>query len=819
MMTLSSAYLLLLLLYTGVIDIGVVYAFVSPSSSSSSSLITTKIKDEHHPSSSYSSSSSSSSSCHDTQQKLYSSQRINQFKLSSLSSSSTNNQDDLDINNNSGMMLTNDTTNEDEVQPIIGNNWMKRSTSIDFMPSEMSSSKDDDTIYMDVGINGLTFGTGELSQRMHSALMKVAHTKYPNGDIPSELINVYLLYAMDASAKEAVKVALDSNGYTLNLGELEAMQDEGAWGQIDDVILIKNEKEEETSSSSKEEGSKYNSFMDAITQGSWTPGMPYSFIVREVPARKKAMDLEALLKALDPDGSLWEEAKEKGMLLPGDEITTLNELRVDCEQRVKSSPFEISNEYNVFRGGSSKGYNVISRKVLLKCCRNEDGTENQKSEFILKLCILTILTLTLWITQSKCSYFTIYFLHSSSLYANKALLHVMDSLANHGCLIVDLTNEDETTEDAITMGKMWDATSTFFHNVMLNDDNRESILPMQQAEGTGSSHAMVGFASFKNGDNQFLETRIRRSDGMLLPEETSSIIGQDGMKNMVDAFHIMSDVGKDIVRIVTAASSVEANAFVTTKGGSVTISGESESSPSIAGLSFEDATVSGILDEDSAPSKEDVKRAEILASEAAILLTDEIMDDGRVLQTKDIEHNEGPVSMSPHRMCRYSNDNNNSDDKSKKKKASSAEIFGAHTDTSFVTIVPAAQISGLEVFDEDSLQWYRPELNARKHAKELDPESKMDDQYPWHSRYLIVMPGELLQLTSRNNVPAAVHRVVATTDTPRLSAPVLLRARPGTKMNVERYMGSLDKADSLLLDSNGMTMEDIHNALQAQPKQ
>jgi len=223
---------------------------------------------------------------------------------------------------------------------------------------------------------------------MHSALMKVAHTKYPNGNIPSDLIHVYLLYAMDASAKEAVKVALDSNGYTLNLGELEAMQDEGAWGQIDDVMLITNEnndEEKEGASSSKEEESKYNSFMDAITQGSWTPGIPYSFIVREVPARKKAMDLEALLKALDPDGTLWEEAKEKGMLLPGDEITSLNELRVDCEQRVKSSPFEISNEYNVFRGGSSKGYNVISRKVLLKSCRNEDGTENQKSEFILYL--------------------------------------------------------------------------------------------------------------------------------------------------------------------------------------------------------------------------------------------------------------------------------------------------------------------------------------------------------------------------------------------------------------------------------------------------
>ena len=120
--------------------------------------------------------------------------------------------------------------------------------------------------------------------------------------------------------------------------------------------------------------------MDAITKGGWEPGDSYSFIVREVPSRKKAMDLEALLKALDPDGTLWEEAKEQGLLLPGDEITSLKELGIDCEQRVKSAPFETSDEKNVFSGGESKGYNVISRKQLMKSSMNSDGTENQKSE-------------------------------------------------------------------------------------------------------------------------------------------------------------------------------------------------------------------------------------------------------------------------------------------------------------------------------------------------------------------------------------------------------------------------------------------------------
>lgn len=389
-----------------------------------------------------------------------------------------------------------------------------------------------------------------------------------------------------------------------------------------------------------------------------------------------------------------------------------------------------------------------------------------------------------------------------------ALLHVMDSLANHGCLIVDLTDEDQSTDVASKMSKMWETTSHFFDKAV-NDDGStvNNLPPMQQAEGVGSSHAMVGFGSFKDGGNQFMETRIRRSDGVLLPEETASIVGEDGAKSMVDAFHVMSEVGKDIVRIVTAASSVEADAFLTV--GSVV---SQDDGGSIAGLSFEDVSVSGLVEGDSAPSEDDMKRAEIIASSAAILLTEEIMDDGKPLLTGEIEHNEGPVSMSPHRMCRYSNN-----DKSSKKKAS--EIFGAHTDTSFVTIVPAAQVSGLEVFDEDSLQWYRPELNARRHAKTIDPKGIMDEQFPWHSRYLIVMPGELLQLTSRNNIPAAVHRVVATTDAPRLSAPVLLRARPGTKMDVERYMGSLDEADGLLLESNGMKMEAIHDALQPAPKQ
>eukprot|EP00804_Cyclotella_cryptica_P007666 CCRYP_015245-RA/>CCRYP_015245-RA protein AED:0.39 eAED:0.39 QI:1231/1/1/1/0/0.5/2/95/397 len=390
-------------------------------------------------------------------------------------------------------------------------------------------------------------------------------------------------------------------------------------------------------------------------------------------------------------------------------------------------------------------------------------------------------------------------------------MHVMDALANHGCLIVDLTNEDKYLDDAITISKMWGAVEIFFKKLLEKDSSIKDLPAMGVAEGVGSSHAMVGYASFKDGDNQFLETRLRRSDGAFLPEEARAIMGDDAVDSMVDSFRIMADVGKDIVRIVTAAASIEAEAFLTV--GSV-VSEDKEGSPSIAGLLFAEASASGIWGDDGKqtpkqPSENDRVRGGVLASDAAVLMTEEILDDGKPLG-ESFDRNEGPVSMSPHRICRYSNDGQS--------KAKPSEVFGAHTDTSFVTIVPAAAVSGLEIFDEDTLQWYRAELYARKHAKGLDPAGDMDEHFPWHSRYLIVMPGELLQITSRNNVPAAVHRVVTANEAIRFSAPVLLRARPGAKMDIERYMGSTEKADSLLMQCNGMKMEEIHDALQENPR-
>ena len=93
-----------------------------------------------------------------------------------------------------------------------------------------------------------------------------------------------------------------------------------------------------------------------------------------------------------------------------------------------------------------------------------------------------------------------------------------------------------------------------------------------------------------------------------------------------------------------------------------------------------------------------------------------------------------------------------------------------------MTLVPVAAISGLEIFDEAANVWLRPELMARKtweadRAKQgldtsaqtekvimFDGDEEKEIELPWHCRYVVAMPGELLQIATRNEVAAAVHR-------------------------------------------------------------
>ena len=561
----------------------------------------------------------------------------------------------------------------DEYDPIFdeatgrqgdGRNWIEKSSPIgigklkDEMGSSSSSSSssgkkstDTDGNY-DLGIDGISFQTGPLSNRMYDALSSVAMKRFPAGTttLPPELDDVYKLYAMDITAKEAVKAALEQNGMQLALINEDdpQSQDEGMWGVVDSIRLYDSKTDkfiEET----------YECLDDAIEIGNWFPGQSFSFVVRNVPAKLKEMDVSDLLKALDPDGKYREEANEKGITMPDEDIISLKNLGKDCDRRTNTAPEEASAKEQVFKGNDSKGYNIMKRSDLLADSRNSDGTEN-----------------------------------------NDVLMHVMNALVSHSCLIVDLSDGGMSSLHSQKLAKMWEVVDKFFQTIETDSELEKTLPELKQSKETGSPNAVCGYKSYNEGAMKFLETRILRhykgEEVSILPTEVATLVGKEGIEALFDSFNSMCSIGKDVVRVSVAASNMEYDGFLGERFDGNTVEEESSDLPFISGLTFEDAEFSGIgMDEYS--DEQMFVDAEKLSSEAALKLTEDLIDDGIYQDTNPSEQR---VNMSPHRICRYVN---NSETQGKKEK----ETFGAHTDTSFVTIVPVAAVSGLEIFDEEAI--------------------------------------------------------------------------------------------------------------------
>jgi len=610
-----------------------------------------------------------------------------------------------------------------------GPNWIEKS-----FPVETGGKVSVKTIEdYNLGISGEAFQTGPLSKRMFEAI--ISKTSLQMSD---EIRTAFTLYAMDFTAKEATRAALSQNGLEMVLQAED--EDQGMWGDIEAIRLY----DERTGIAFD---TLYESLEDAV--GDWTPGQPFDFVVRQVPAKVKELSVQELLQALDPDGSLREDSKGLqsnveedddevlSAIFDDDAIVSLADLANYNVERTEKSPREAVIESEAFSGGLSRGYQVINRERL----RQIDGTEDEST-----------------------------------------VMHVMNALVAHGVLLVDLTNGGQSMEVARQLSRMWKSVESFFD--VIKDESVSSRLPaMATIKETGSPHAKVGYAVADHGSLVFLETRTERQSGVYLPKEAADILGEDGVASMKAAFEIVAQTAKDVVRITTAASSVEHGAF----------RGRSE--------------------------EERLKKA----SAAAALMTAELVDDGKPLPKKlDIEVlKEGSVSMSPHRLCQYS-------ERDPDVATVAREVFGAHVDSSFITAVPVAAVSGLEVYDEESEQWYRPELQARSHWEEQmekkmgkDSSTEMvetmeedETEIPWYCRYVALMAGEYLQLVTGDEIPATVHRVVAATGgRSRLSAPILLRGRPGTKFLPKRYIGGT-LSNPLLEECQGKTMEEIHDLTQ-----
>lgn len=160
------------------------------------------------------------------------------------------------------------------------------------------------------------------------------------------------------------------------------------------------------------------------------------------------------------------------------------------------------------------------------------------------------------------------------------------------------------------------------------------------------------------------------------------------------------------------------------------------------------------------------------------------MTDTGEARNDDLSDDDTPFSSTVHRLCRYATCTDNNDSTTE----ALMENIRSHTDWTLVTLVPVSNISGLELWNPSRGAWIRPEVTARKHWEAASEYSHTPSL--WNSRYVVVMAGKWLEILTDGITPAAVHRVVATNNDARMSAPFFLRPRNRIATDVQKWFGA-----------------------------
>ena len=261
----------------------------------------------------------------------------------------------------------------DEGEVGKGPNWIEKSFPVE-TGGDFSAKKVEE---FDLGISGESFQTGPLSKRMFDAI-----TSRTSLELNDDILEAFILYAMDFTAKEATRAALKQNGLEMVLMEEE--EDQGMWGDVEAVRLYNSKT-----------GNAISNLYDSLEEAAknWKPGQPFDFVVRQVPAKIRELSLDELLQALDPEGKIQNEAEGvRGMdNFSGQEaldaifdydysITSLKELATSNEERTNSAPTKATTEDTAFTGLDKRGYRAIKRRDLLRALSDDNQTEDKKSE-------------------------------------------------------------------------------------------------------------------------------------------------------------------------------------------------------------------------------------------------------------------------------------------------------------------------------------------------------------------------------------------------------------------------------------------------------
>lgn len=241
------------------------------------------------------------------------------------------------------------------------------------VPLDIESSKEEairrvgEIEEYDIGISGISFQTGPLSAQLFAAMM----SRQDKDLMSDEIMRAYKVYAMDFTAKEATRTALKQNGFDSHFEN----EDMDVWGIVDSIQLL--------DPTGQNVGPLFDNWNHAVDQ--WKPGQGFNFVAREVRAKLKEVALQEVLDALDPDGSLRETALGAGLSIPTEDLRSLTDLANDVKRRCEEAPRGSSTTEKVYKGDHRRGYSAISRSELLVTSANMDGSENQKSRYMIAL--------------------------------------------------------------------------------------------------------------------------------------------------------------------------------------------------------------------------------------------------------------------------------------------------------------------------------------------------------------------------------------------------------------------------------------------------
>ena len=181
--------------------------------------------------------------------------------------------------------------------------------------------------------------------------------------------------------------------------------------------------------------------------------------------------------------------------------------------------------------------------------------------------------------------------------------------------------------------------------------------------------------------------------------------------------------------------------------------------------------------------------------------------DGEAVETSS------NLSSTLLRICKYQDDVTTGTASGKISQQSTRNLwFGAHTDSSLLTLSLCSSTPGLDIVDQLENRWVAPEVMVRRQGEDEqkgEPRGENSEFDSSHSsrHKVIIFVGEFLQVISKHRYKAAVHRVRNLGDVgpfsphvdhetrgvipiTRISCPYLIRGRHGAVFdihNAEKY--------------------------------